>query len=103
MAVSSFGRPGQRVTTDDAMALLRTALVAVVAAGAAFLPPPLEAIAPHLADADEEPAAARQRGPSGLFRKVASDEETALHPPVAGEAPARVLVRAHEPGAWCAW
>ena len=47
MAVSSFGRPGQRVTTDDAMALLRTALVAVVAAGADFLPPPPEEIAPH--------------------------------------------------------
>ena len=75
VAVSSFGRPGQRMTTD-AMALLRTALVAVVAAGAAFLPPPLEEIAPHLADADEEPAVARQRGPSGLFMKVAGDEET---------------------------
>ena len=95
VAVSSFGRPGQRMTTD-AMALMRTALVAVVAAGAAFLPPPLEEIAPHLADADEEPAAARQRGPSGLFMKVASDEETALHLPVAGEAP--VLVRARGRG-----
>ncbi len=60
MAISSFGRPGQRVTTD-AMALLRTALVAVVAAGAAFLPPPREEIAPHLADADEEPWAWTQR------------------------------------------
>ena len=36
---------------------------------------------------------AQQRGPSGLFRKVASDEETALHPPVAGEAPALVRAR----------
>ena len=54
---SSFGRPGQRMTTD-AMALLRTALMAVVAAGAAFLPPPLRVVAPHLAEADEEPAVA---------------------------------------------
>ena len=54
---SSFGRPGQRMTTD-AMALLRTALMAVVAAGAAFLPPPLGVVAPHLAEADEEPAVA---------------------------------------------
>ena len=44
--------------TTDAMALLRTALMAVVAAGAAFLPPPLGVVAPHLAEADEEPAVA---------------------------------------------
>ncbi len=64
--VSSFGRPGQRVATD-ARALLRMALVAVVAAGAAFLPPPREGIAPHLADANEEPAVAPGHGSSGLF------------------------------------
>ncbi len=51
------------------MALLRTALVAVVAAGAAS---PREEIAPPLADADEQPAVAPGRGLSGLFKDAAN-------------------------------
>ena len=66
--------------TTDAMALLRTALMAVVAAGAAFLPPPLEVVAPLLAEADEESAVAPLRGRDGRFVRMVTAAATSLPP-----------------------